>query len=72
MNPRYQLAKMTTVLLGALSIPWGTFTGYCFGEGRYSTGLVSLALQFLVALADGWIWLWVLEQIGDKYGKSGN
>ncbi len=63
---KYSLLKATTIALGALTIPWGTFTGFCFGEGRYFTGLVSLAAQTLVALGDGYIWFWVLENMRNR------
>lgn len=63
---KYKLLKGTTIMLGALSIPWGTFTGFCFGDGRYTTGLVSLFAQTIVALVDGYIWCWVLEKMTNK------
>jgi len=52
------------------TIPWGTFIGFCFGEGRYSTGLVALSLQVAVSLVDGYIWFWVLENMKDKIEKD--
>lgn len=63
---KYMLLKGTTIFFGALSIPWSTFTGFCFGDGRYFTGLVSLAAQTAVALVDGYIWFWVLENMKNK------
>jgi len=60
------MLKATTIVIGALSIPWGTFIGYCFGDGRYSIGLVALCVQVAVSLADGYIWFWVLENMKDK------
>ena len=56
--------------IGALSIPWGTFIGYCFGEGRYSIGLVALCVQVAISLADGYIWFWVLENMRGKMEKE--
>ncbi len=71
MNPRvkYAMLKGLTVLLGALSIPWGTFIGFLFGEGRYSIAAVALCLQTAVALADGYIWFWVLENMKEKAAR---
>ena len=72
MNPqtKYKLLKATTITVGALSIPWGTFIGFCFGEGRFFTGMVSLGLQVAVSLADGYVWFWVLENMKDKLDKD--
>jgi hypothetical protein len=70
LRAKYRLLKATTVALGALSIPWGTFIGFCFGEGRYSVGLVALCLQVAVSLADGFIWFWVLENMKDRLQKE--
>ena len=70
LRTKYRLLKSTTIAIGALSIPWGTFIGFCFGEGRYSIGLVALCLQVAVSLADGYIWFWVLENMRDKMGKE--
>jgi hypothetical protein len=67
---KYKLLKATTILIGALSIPWGTFIGFCFGEGRYSIALVALCLQVMVSLADGYIWFWVLENMKGKLEKE--
>jgi hypothetical protein len=70
LQTKYKLLKATTIVVGALSIPWGTFIGYCFGEGRYSTALVALCLQVAVSLVDGYIWFWVLENMKDKMEKD--
>lgn len=70
LRTKYRLLKSTTIAIGALSIPWGTFIGFCFGEGRYSIGLVALCLQVAVSLADGYIWFWVLENMRDKMAKE--
>lgn len=59
----YAILKGTTIVLGALSIPWSTFIGFSFGAGRYFIGLVALSLQTVVALVDGYIWFWVLENM---------
>ena len=67
---KYRILKATTVVIGALSIPWGTFIGYCFGDGRYSIGLAALCAQVVVSLADGYIWFWVLENMKDKIEKN--
>jgi hypothetical protein len=67
---KYKLLKATTIMIGALSIPWGTFIGFCFGEGRYSIALVALCLQVMVSLADGYIWFWVLENMKGKLEKE--
>jgi hypothetical protein len=67
---KYKMLKATTILIGALSIPWGTYIGFCFGEGRYTTGLVALCVQVVVSLADGYIWFWVLENMRDKIEKE--
>jgi len=66
LQTKYIILKATTIFFGALSIPWSTFTGFCFGDGRYLTGLVSLGLQTGVALVDGYIWFWVLENMKNK------
>jgi len=70
LQKKYAILKGTTIALGALTIPWGTFTGFCFGEGRYFTGLVSLCAQTVVALADGYIWFWVLENMRNRIQKE--
>ena len=70
LRTKYKMLKATTILIGALSIPWGTFIGFCFGEGRYSTGLVALCVQVVVSLIDGYVWFWVLENMRDKMEKS--
>ena len=67
---KYRLLKATTIVIGALSIPWGTFIGFCFGEGRYSIALVALCLQVLISLADGYIWFWVLENMKGRIEKE--
>jgi hypothetical protein len=67
---KYKLLKATTIAIGALSIPWGTFIGFCFGEGRYSIGLVALCVQVTVSLIDGYIWFWVLENMKGKIEKE--
>ncbi len=70
LRAKYRLLKAVTIALGALSIPWGTFIGFCFGDGRYSVGVVALCLQVAVSLADGYIWFWVLENMRDKMAKE--
>ena len=70
LQTKYKILKATTIVIGALSIPWGTFIGFCFGEGRYSTGLVALSLQVAVSLTDGYIWFWVLENMKTKIEKE--
>ena len=70
LQTKYKLLKATTIVIGALSIPWGTFIGFCFGEGRYFTGLVALSAQVVVSLMDGYIWFWVLENMKDKLEKN--
>ena len=70
LRTKYRILKATTILIGALSIPWSTFIGFCFGEGRYSIGLVALCVQVAVSLADGYIWFWVLENMRSKISKE--
>jgi len=70
LRTKYRMLKATTILIGALSIPWGTFIGFCFGDGRYFIGMVALSVQVLVSLADGYIWFWVLENMRDKMEKQ--
>jgi hypothetical protein len=70
LQAKYRILKATTVALGALSIPWGTFIGFCFGDGRYFVGMVALSLQVAVSLADGYIWFWVLENMKDRVQKE--
>ena len=67
---KYVFLKGTTIALGALTIPWGTFTGFCFGEGRYFIGMVSLCIQTVIALTDGYIWFWVLENMRNRIQKE--
>jgi len=72
LQTKYMMLKATTIFFGALSIPWSTYTGYCFGDGRYTTGLISLAAQTLIAFIDGYIWFWVLENMKNKIqGEAG-
>ena len=66
---KYIILKAITIFIGALSIPWSTFVGFCFGEGRYSIGVVALCAQTVVSLADGYIWFWVLENMKSKMGE---
>jgi hypothetical protein len=66
LRTKYSVLKATTIAIGALSIPWGTFIGYCFGAGRYSIGVVALCVQVAVSLTDGYIWFWVLENMKNK------
>jgi len=70
LRAKYRILKATTVALGALSIPWGTFIGFCFGDGRYYIGLAALCLQVVISLADGFIWFWVLENMKDRLLKE--
>ncbi len=70
LQTKYKLLKATTIAIGALSIPWGTYIGFCFGEGRYSTGLVALCIQVAVSITDGYVWFWVLENMKDKIEKD--
>ena len=42
------------------------FRRLLLGEGRYFTGLVVLCAQIVVALADGYIWFWVLENMRNR------
>jgi len=69
LRTKYAMLKATTIVIGALSIPVSTFVGFCFGEGRYFTGLVVLCAQIVVALADGYIWFWVLENMKGKMAE---
>ena len=66
LRSKYLLLRATTIALGALSIPLSTFVGFCFGEGRYSVGMVFLGLQTFLSLLDGFIWFWVLEHMDAK------
>ena len=70
LRTKYIILKTTTIVIGALTIPCGTFVGFCLGEGRYFTGLVVLCVQTLVALLDGFIWFWVLENMKNKMSKE--
>jgi hypothetical protein len=67
---KYKMLKATTIAIGALSIPWGTFIGFCFGEGRYTIGLAALCAQVVISLVDGYIWFWVLENMKEKMDKE--
>ena len=68
---KYNILRGTTIFLGAVSIPLSTFIGFCFGEGRVSTGLVFLLFQTFIALTDGYIWFWVLEHMDAKVKSEG-
>jgi hypothetical protein len=70
LRAKYRLLKSITILVGALTIPWGTFIGYCFGEGRYSIGAVALCVQVVISLTDAYIWFWVMENMKDKMEKE--
>jgi hypothetical protein len=70
LRTKYKMLKATTIVVGALSIPWGTFIGFCFGEGRYTIGLVALCVQVAISLADGYVWFWVLENMKGKMEKE--
>ncbi len=70
LRTKYKMLKATTIVIGALSIPWGTFIGFCFGEGRYTIGLVALCVQVAISLADGYIWFCVLENMKGKLEKE--
>ena len=70
LRAKYKMLKAMTIVLGALSIPWGTFIGYCFGEGRYFIGLVALCIQVAVSLVDGYVWFWVMENMKEKMEKE--
>ena len=70
LRTKYKMLKATTIAIGALSIPWGTFIGYCFGEGRCSIGLVALCAQVAVSLIDGYVWFWVMENMKEKMEKE--
>ncbi len=70
LRTKYAVLKATTIVLGALSIPWSTFVGFCFGEGRYSIGVVALCVQTAVALVDGYIWFWVLENMKKRLDEE--
>ena len=69
LRTKYAMLKATTIVIGALSIPVSTFVGFCFGEGRYSIGVVALCAQTVVSLADGYIWFWVLENMKGKMAE---
>jgi hypothetical protein len=66
LQTKYVILKATTIVIGAVSIPVSTFVGFCFGEGRYFTAVVVLCAQTVVALADGYIWFWVLENMKNR------
>ena len=69
---KYVILKAITIFIGALSIPWSTFVGFCFGEGRYFIGVVALCCQTAVSLIDGYIWFWVLENMRNRMqGEAG-
>ena len=70
LQAKYRMLKTMTIVIGALSIPWGTFIGYCFGEGRYVTGVVALCVQVAVSVIDGYIWFWVLENMKEKIKRE--
>jgi hypothetical protein len=70
LRTKYRLLKATTIVIGALSIPWGTFIGFSFGERRYTIGLVALCVQVAISLADGYIWFWVLENMKGKIERE--
>jgi len=54
--------KRLNIALGAIGLPWSTFTGYQLGQGHYSVALVSLALQTLYVWAQSALYWRVMEQ----------
>ncbi|MCX7911710.1 MAG: hypothetical protein N2506_01915 [Dehalococcoidales bacterium] len=66
LRTKYAIFKTITVVLGAFSIPWSTYVGFCFGDGRFVEGMVALSIQTVVALVDGFIWCWVLENMKNR------
>lgn len=70
LRTKYTVLKAITIVLGAMSIPLSTFVGFAFGEGRYFVGIIALSAQTALALADGYIWFWVLENMRNRMEKE--
>ena len=68
LRTKYRMLKATTIAIGALSIPWGTFIGYSFGAGRYSTGVVAL-MRSGGDITDRWLHL--VLGAGEHEGQDG-
>ena len=70
LRTKYVILKSVTIAISALSIPWGTFIGFCFGDGRYVIGIIALCVLTTVSLLDGYIWFWVLESMRNRMRES--
>lgn len=70
LRTKYVVLKSVTIAISALSIPWGTFIGFCFGDGRYVIGVIALCVQTAVSLVDGYIWFWVLENMRNRMREA--
>ncbi len=62
-SKKFKIIKFMVIGMGAIWIPWGTFTGYCFGAGRYTEGFISTGLMMLAALGDGYLGWWLFEEL---------
>lgn len=67
---KYVILKSFTIAISALSIPWGTFLGFCFGDGRYVIGIIALCVQTVVSLLDGYMWFWVPENMRNRMREA--
>ena len=52
----YHFLKWATILLGAASIPWGTFIGFQFGVGNYPVAFLALGIEVGLYVVDSFIW----------------
>ncbi len=68
---KYKLLKNITILYGALSIPADVWIGFLLGSGNFKTAFLILGVQVILTFADGYAWVWVLEQMAKDKVKFG-
>ncbi len=68
---KYKLLKNLTILYGALSIPVDVWIGYLLGSERWNLAIPILGIQIALTFADGYAWVWVLEQMAKDKVKFG-
>jgi hypothetical protein len=64
---RYEALKILTVLLGAVTIPLGTYAGICFGQERWLRGGVLVCGEVSLYIIDTFIYFRVMEQMNGKH-----
>lgn len=58
---RYKLLKSLTIFLGAVSIPLGTYAGFCFGTGDSLKAWGLTALLTTLVSIDNFIYWYLIE-----------